>query len=344
MHLSPPIRVALVGYGLAGKTFHAPLIAGIPELRLQCVVSRQREAVQQDWPEVHVLEELGQALASDDIEMVVIATPNTLHFPQAQAALMAGKHVVIDKPCTVTLQETETLLALAEQRGLMLSVFQNRRWDADFLTLQQVLASGDLGRVVYVESHFDRYRPTVPVRWRDQDLPGSGLWYDLGSHLLDQALVLWGTPQSVHLDRARLRDGALSHDYFHALLDYGQDLRVVLHATALAPLRGPRFIVHGTRGSFVKYGLDPQEDALKAGGRPQWGQLGTWGLDPEPAQVCIYPQAENAHLLEPQIYSPQTQAGNYLSYYHAVAQHLQGRGPNPVSATQIRTLMSLLVS
>jgi predicted dehydrogenase len=342
--LSPsrPVRAALVGFGNAGRIFHAPLIAGVPGLELACVVSSKPAAVLAEWPQVAVVTQPTQAFDDPSIDLVVIATSNESHFSLAQAALLAGKHVLVDKPCTVTLAQTDTLLALARERGLVFTVFQNRRFDADFLTLQKVIHSGVLGRIVHFESHFDRYRPVVPDRWREQPLPGSGLWFDLGAHLVDQALLLFGMPQSIALDTACQRDGAQVNDYFHAQLRYGDrhpDLRVILHASALVPAVGPRFVVHGTLGSFVKYGLDVQEDALKAGGRPKWGMLDGWGVDSQAATITTYPQGQ----LHTQAVPPV--GGHYCALYAALLAHLRGQlGAPEVTSAQVWSDMALLAA
>jgi predicted dehydrogenase len=270
---------------------------------------------------VAVVAQSAQAFADPSIDLVVIATSNESHFGLAREALLAGKHVLVDKPCTVTLEQTTELLTLARARGLVFTVFQNRRFDADFLSLQQTIQSGVLGRIVHFESHFDRYRPVVPDRWREQALPGSGLWFDLGAHLVDQALALFGMPETLTLDTACQRDGAQVNDYFHAQLRYGDQhpgLRVILHASALVPAVGPRFVVHGTRGSFVKYGLDVQEDALKAGGRPKWGVASGWGVDPLPAVITTYPVGQIHTASAP------TVAGHYSALYAGLLAHLRG--------------------
>ena len=338
---SRPVRVAIVGYGSAGRIFQAPLVSGVPGLQLYCIVSSKPEAVHADWPGLAVAAQAAQAFADPLVDLVVIASNNESHFPLARDALLAGKHVVVDKPCTVTLEQTTELLALARAKGLAFTVFQNRRFDADFLSLQQVIASGVLGRIVHFESHFDRYRPVVPDRWREQALPGSGLWFDLGAHLVDQALVLFGMPQSIHVDTACQRDGAQVNDYFHAQLRYPQHpgLRVILHASALVGALGPRFAVHGTLGSLVKYGLDTQEDALKAGGRPNWDALGDWGLDPLPGTVTTYPNQHGHTSAAPQA------AGNYCAFYAALLGHLRGDVPiAPVTPAQIWSDMALLTA
>jgi len=310
-----------VGYGSAGRIFHAPLVSGVPGLVLACIVARKPAAARADWPGVAVVADAGQAFADPATDLVVIATDNQSHFPLARDALLAGKHVLVDKPCTVTLAQTSALLELAHARGLVFTVFQNRRFDADFLSLQKTIASGVLGRIVHFASNFDRYRPMVPDRWREQALPGSGLWFDLGAHLVDQALVLFGMPQTIAVDTACQREGAQVNDYFHAQLRYCDQhhgLRVLLHASALVPAVGPRFVVHGTLGSFVKYGLDVQEDALKAGGRPQQGASSAWGKDPLPAVITTYPDGQMATVCAPEA------AGDYRALYAALLAHLRG--------------------
>ncbi len=342
----PALQVALIGYGGAGRIFHAPLISGVPGLQLKCIVTRQRDAVHNDWPDVRWVASANDAFADPAIDLVVIATPNASHFELAKAALTAGKHVVVDKPCTVTLAETEGLLDLAHAQGRVLTVFQNRRFDADFLALQQVIQSGVLGRLVEVNSHFDRYRPSVPVRWREQALPGSGLWFDLGPHLLDQALTLFGLPDDISLDVAALRDGAQVNDWFHAALRYTTKhagLRVVLHASTLVAELGPRWAVHGSRGSFTKFGLDVQEEALKTGERPQLGQLQHWGLDPQPGQVRSFNTMAGVAAPVSVRRAAPNPAGNYLAYYAQLRDHLWGLTPEPaVTQRQVHAVMQLL--
>lgn len=346
-HIDParPVQVALIGYGSAAKIFHAPLISGVPGLCLACVCSSRPQVVQLDWPQVPVVAAPEAVFADPLIDLVVIATPNNSHYPLALAALQMGKHVLVDKPCTVTLAETEHLLAVAQAQGKVLTVFQNRRLDADFLALQQVLASGALGRVVHMASHFDRYRPTVPVRWREQNQPGSGLWFDLGSHLVDQALVLWGRPDAISLDMACLREGSQVNDWFHAVLRYDSQhggLRVILHASTLVAELGPRWAVHGTQGSFTKFGLDTQEDALKAGQRPQWAALQDWGSDPLPGEVLhMATMAGVAAPVSVRRAAPHPN-GNYLQYYANLRDHLWGHAALLVSPEQVLRVMQIL--
>lgn len=330
--MAETLRVGLVGYGYASKTFHAPLIAGTPGLELAAVVSSDAGKVHADWPALPVVSE-PQALFNDpSLDLIVIPTPNDTHYPLAQQALAAGKHVVVDKPFTVTLSQARALQQQAQQRGLLLSVFHNRRWDSDFLTLKTLLQEGSLGDVAYFESHFDRFRPQVRQRWREQGGAGSGIWYDLGPHLIDQALQLFGKPQTLFVDLGQLRPGSQSVDYFHALLQYGKR-RVVLHASMLAAAEGPRYIVHGTQGSYIKYGLDPQEDRLKAGERlPQ----ADWGYDMRDGVVTL---SRNDVLAEQPLL---TLPGNYPAYYAAIRDAINGDGANPVPAAEAIAVMEMI--
>lgn len=330
--MSDSIRVGLIGYGYASKTFHAPLIDGTPGLELAAITSSDAGKVTADWPQMRVIAS-PQALITDPaIDLIVIPTPNDTHFPLAKAALEAGKHVVVDKPFTVTLSQARELDALAKSRGLLLSVFHNRRWDSDFLTLKTLITEGTLGEVAYLESHFDRFRPQVRDRWREQSGIGSGIWYDLAPHLIDQALVLFGLPVSLYVDLAQQRPGAKTTDYFHAVLNYPQR-RVVLHASMLVAAQSARFIAHGTRGSYVKYGLDPQEDRLKAGERPP---LEDWGYDMRDGMLTL---AQGDIMAEQPVLSL---PGNYPAYYAGVRDALNGQAENPVPANQAIRVMEII--
>ncbi|WP_318594180.1 oxidoreductase [Enterobacter kobei] len=330
--MSNNIGVGLIGYGYASKTFHAPLIAGTPGMMLAAVSSSDATKVHADWPSVPVVSEPKHLLNDPNIDLIVIPTPNDTHFPLAKAALEAGKHVIVDKPFTVTLSQARELDALAKGLGRLLSVFHNRRWDSDFLTVKTLLSEGTLGEILFFESHFDRFRPQVRHRWREQAGPGSGIWYDLAPHLLDQAVNLFGLPVSMTVDLAQLRPGAQTTDYFHAVLSYPQR-RIVLHGTMVAAAESARYIIHGTRGSYVKFGLDPQEDRLKNGERlPQED----WGYDMRDGVVT---RVEGEELVEETLL---TMPGNYPAYYAAIRDSLNGTGENPVPASQAIQIMELI--
>jgi len=299
------------------------------------VSSRDAARVHADWPAVEVLADAHSLIARADLDLVVIASPNDSHHPLAHAALMAGRNVVVDKPFTLTLAQARELAALAQARGRLLSVFHNRRWDGDFLTLRALVEGGELGRIVHLESAFDRYRPVVRDRWRESAEPGAGLWFDLGPHLLDQALQLFGTPQAIALDQAVLRDSGRCDDWFQARLCY-PGRRVVLRASMLAAAASPRFVVHGTRGSWVKQGLDPQEEALKAGARPTWPAAPGWGVDRQPSLLTR--AGADALRTEPLPLC----CGGHGAFYAALRDALQGLGDNPVPASQACAVMAWL--
>lgn len=330
-----PIRVGLIGYGMAGKRFHAPLITAQEGLSLTAVASRDADKVHADWPSVPVEPTPQALLARDDIDLVVIPTPNATHYSLVSDALAAGKHVVVDKPFTVTVDEARRLCDEASQAGRLLSVFHNRRWDADFLTVRDLIDSQALGRVVHFESHFDRFRTDVAQRWREDPAPGAGAWFDLGSHLVDQSLVLFGMPESIFLDLACQREGAKVDDYFHAILRY-RECRVVLHAGTLVSSPGARFTVHCTRASYIKYGLDPQEDMLKRGDRlpsPRWGEDWRHGM------LTIGQVREGS---QPELHEVPTLPGDYLAYYGGVRDAITGHGPLPVSAEEALDVMRVI--
>jgi len=327
------LRVALVGYGLAGRVFHAPLITATPGLALHTVVSSDAGKVHVDLPDVGVVSDPQSAFDDPAIGLVVIASPNITHAPLAIAALRAGKHVVVDKPFAIDLAQAQAVATAAHASGHLLAVFHNRRWDADFLALRALVEAGTLGDIAEVHSHFDRFRPTVPDRWRERAGPGAGLWLDLGPHLVDQALQLFGLPQAVQADIAIQRTGAQVDDYVHVVLRYPR-LRVVLHAGALVPGAGLRFAVHGTRGSWFKHGLDPQEAMLRAHGVPG---AADWGVDPVPGQL-LHVESDGSVRDAP---SP-APAGDYRAFYAGIRDAIRDGAPPPVTVDEALDVMRVL--
>jgi predicted dehydrogenase len=339
------VRVGLVGYGYAGQTIHAPLICATPGLLITAVASRDGAKVHATLGADVAVCEPQQIAERADVDLIVIASPNDAHHPGALAALRAGKHVVIDKPFALDAAQAQELITVAQAGQRLLSVFHNRRWDSDVLTLRQVLDQGRLGSVVEFISHFDRYRPLVRQRWREGTSPGAGLWMDLGPHLLDQAVQLFGRPSSIRLDLACVRDGAQADDWFEAVLHWTSGphagLRARLHASTLAAQPGERFSVHGTAGSFTVEGLDAQEDALKAGHRPDTVAAGAWGHDPRQARLVLAgadAAAPNALRHETLVLLP----GDYPAYYTGIRDALLGRGDNPVRAEDALVVQQLL--
>lgn len=326
------IRVGLIGFGYVGRTFHAPLIEAVDGLSLTAIASSDAARVQTFRPGLRVVADYA-ALATDPaIDLVVIATPNDSHHALARAALLAGKHVVIDKPFTVTLDQADELVALAARQGTLLSVFHNRRWDGDFLTLRRHIEGGVLGDVREFISRFDRYDPQPRDRWRERAGLGAGLWFDLGPHLIDQALCLFGAPQTVSAEMARLRDGSQSVDQAQVVLGYPQR-RVTLHCTRLAAHNAARFEAHGTRASFHCEGLDIQEDQLRAGQQPG---AADWGQDPRPVFITDGAQTPRVALPVPRL------RGDYRAYYAGVRDAIRGVAPNPVPASEARRVMAVL--
>jgi predicted dehydrogenase len=324
------IRVGLVGYGYAGKTFHAPLIQSITGLKLAIVGSSKRDAVLADYPGVTVCSNMQEVATHPEIDLLVIASPNESHYPLASAALYAGKHVVVDKPFTVKVEDARSLVQLAEERKRLLSVFHNRRWDSEVLAAKAILESGLLGEISHFETHIDRFRPQVRQRWREQAGPGAGLWFDLGPHLIDQALQLFGLPETVSASFAVLRKGGETDDWAHVQLNY-RTLRVILHTSLLVSGGVPRSVLHGTLGSWAKFGADVQEKQLVAGVRPASPGFGD---DPDPGIFF-----EGATGKQTKIPAP---AADQSEYYVGIREALWGRRPNPVPPEQASAVMSIL--
>lgn len=329
-HLQAPIRVGLIGYGYAGKTFHAPLVRATPGLELAIVGSSRPERVLADLPQVQVLSPM-QTATYPDLDLIVIASPNESHFPLAAGAIEAGKHVVVDKPFTLDLAEARALVALARQHKRLLSVFQNRRWDSEVLATKSVIQSGALGQITHFEAHMDRFRPLVRQRWREDPGPGAGLWFDLGPHLIDLTLHLFGLPEAVLASFATLRPGGRTDDWAHVQLIYPH-MRAILNATLLSSGGIPRTLLHGTRGSWAKYGIDQQEKQLVEGVILP-GSKG-FGDDPDPGILFDGSTGQRTEIPVP----PADQIG----YYIGVRDAIRGSGPLPVSPESAIAVMAVL--
>jgi scyllo-inositol 2-dehydrogenase (NADP+) len=276
------LNVALVGFGLSGRYLQAPFFIANPNFNLKTVVTVSQNP-QLVYPSVQAAKSLDEVLSDADIDLVSICTPSHTHFDYAKQCLLAGKHVLVEKPFTATAAEAEELISLAKKQGKVLSIFQNRRFDSDFMTVKKVVENQLLGDLVAFEIHFDRHKPILnPKRWKEAVTPANGILYDLGAHIIDQTIVLFGKPNSVVGDTFIQREGSEIDDAFHIRLDYGK-LKVILKSSLLVREEGPRYILHGTKGSFVKYGLDVQEDHLKAGLMPRMEGFGVessekWGI------------------------------------------------------------------
>jgi len=309
--MSRAIKTGLVGFGRVAEIMHAPLIEQQPLLDLVAVVERHQQKSKEEYPQVTVYKSLTEMLSSD-AELVIICTPNEWHFSQAKEALEAGKHVIVDKPIAISSEEAEALLELAKSKGLLLSAFQNRRWDGDFQTIQKLLKENTLGRIVHFESHYDRFRPVPNENWREKKVPGSGILFDLGTHLIDQTLQLFGWPKWVYAEILTQRKGVEADDFFDLTMMY-EDINVRLTASILMNAKLPRFLILGEKGSYSKYGLDVQEGELKAGIIP--GGNG-WGEEPEAAWGEVF--------LDHETFPYPTLNGNYPAYYENIAKVING--------------------
>jgi scyllo-inositol 2-dehydrogenase (NADP+) len=324
------IRVGLIGHGLAGAMIHAPLIEAAGGFRIVAVATSRPEilATRRDAPRAET-DPLAVTQARD-VDLVVVASPNASHFPLARAALEAGKAVVVDKPFVLSVREADALIALAETRGLLLTVFHNRRWDGDFVAVREVLRERKLGDVLLFEARWDRFRPEAPQAWRNSDEAGAGVLWDLGPHLIDQALVLFGTPDAVVADIVRQRAGALADDYFELTLHYGR-MRCVLSASSVVAAARPRFALHGTAGSFSTFGIDPFEDGLRAGKPLDDALLDALPRIPAERRMGEEPPASAA--LAP---------GNWVGFYADVAAAMRGERAAPVDPREARDVIAMI--
>ena len=321
------IGVGLIGYGLGGRAFHAPYVGVTPGMTLRAVVSRDAGKVHADLPGMRVVPHVAALLAEPGIDLVVVSSPDALHAEHALAAIAAGKHVLVDKPFATTLDDARRVAAAAEAGERLLTVFQNRRWDSDFRTLRRLVDEGVLGEIVQLQSHFDRWRPVPAAVWKEAR--EGGAWLDLGPHLVDQALLLFGMPEAVSADLATLRDGAPAADWFHVVLRY-PGRRMILHASKLVADHGLRFAVHGTAGSWIKHGIEPQEAAAVAGRIPGGDD---WGFD---AAMGVLTRADGSRVEE------ENERGDYRMFWTALAAAIRGEGANPVPADEAIAVMEVL--
>jgi predicted dehydrogenase len=345
-----PIHCAVLGFGFAGKVFHCPFIAAVPGLELSAIVQRKGDEASHAYPSARILRSPEEAFADPTIDLIVVATPSETHFDLAAQALQAGKHVVVDKPITSSSKSAHALVALAKHHNRILAPFHNRRWDGDFLTLRQLLHEGTLGRVVEITSRFDRYRPLQrPDTWKEVASPATGFLYDLGPHLVDQALSLFGPPARITASVHHDRDRTDIDDGFDLILDYdmpyGRTLRYGCHATMLAAEPSPRFLVHGTHGSFRKFGVDPQEPVLLADPNlrpPSLNSSEPWLPEPKSdwgtVTVCR-DLAQPGFLTHSTI---PTIPGDYRQFYANVRDALLGKAPLAVSGEDAYRTLHIL--
>ncbi len=346
---TPPIRTAILGFGLAGRVFHAPFVTAVPGLHLTAIVQRSGDSAAQAYPHATILRSVDDAIANPDIDLIVVATPNDTHFDLASRALAAGKHVVIDKPFAATSAQARELINAAQRARRVVAPFHNRRFDGDFLTVRKLLADSTLGRVVTVTSHFDRFRPVQrPNTWKESGGPANGMLFDLGPHLVDQAIALFGTPTAITATVRSDRDQSNIDDAFGIVLDFGGTsdipyLRYECRATMIAADPAPRFTVHGTHGSYRKEGVDPQEPALISGASvPLLGDPTPWLPEPASAWGTLTfaaDPADPAHLTR----KPHpTETGDYRRFYANVRDAILGNAPLAIPAEDAFRTLRLL--
>jgi len=312
-----PIRVGVVGYGVAAKVMHLPFITTMKEYKLISILERRRSDSLEKYPNAKIVRDMDELVSDPDLDLVVITTPNDTHFSYTQKALSAGKHVVLEKPFTNTSEEARLLIDLSKQYQRVLSVFQNRRYVADFLTIKKLLNEKLLGEVVEFEAHYDRYRPELrPNAWREENKLGSGILYDLGAHLIDQALCLFGVPKTITADIRLQRPHIRIDDYFDLALDYGFT-KVILKSGMLVREPGPRYMIHGTLGSFLKYGEEPQEVLLKAGALPITPD---WGIEPQEQWGLLHTAVNGEVIKEKYPSLPGSFGYYYTNLYKTIAQ------------------------
>lgn len=334
------VRVGLIGFGLAGQAFHAPMIRGVEGMELACVLERHTNNAKARYPDVRIARTLDELLADKTIDVVVVATPNDTHYFYTKACLEADRHVVVDKPFTPTLKEGQELVRLASERRRLISVYQDRRWDGAFITVKKLIQSGAVGKVAEYEARFDRYRlESKPGAWREQaDFPAAGVLWDLGPHLIDGALVLFGEPEWIYAATLCQRESAQVDDGFDVIMQYPRT-RATLRARIIAYAPGHHLLVHGTQGSFVKYGMDPQEEILRGPNYPDgldWGK--DWGLESEKHWGTLTRVGENPRKVH-------TERGDYRGFYANFCDAIEKGAPLEVPPEQfMRTQRALVLA
>ena len=330
-----PIKTGIASYGMSGLVFHAPLLHVNPGFEITKVVERSYKGSKERYPTVHIEKSVKELLEDNEIELVIVNTPDATHFEYCKMALNAGKHVIVEKPFTMTSAEAEELIGLAKTRDKVLSVFQNRRWDGDYLTVKKVIKDQLLGRLVSFESHFDRYRNFIqPNTWKEEHNAGAEIVYNLGAHMIDQAYDLFGMPNSVSADIGIQRTGGRADDFYNIVLRY-DDVYANLKSSYLVREEGPRYIVHGTEGSFLKWGLDLQEADLKAGKYPDEP---SWGEEPKKLWGKLNSEINGLHYTG----RIETIPGDYNAYYNNIFEVIRTGGELIVKPEQSFDVMRII--
>jgi len=331
-----PINTAILSYGMSGEVFHAPLFMAHTGFNLSTVVQRKSDTSKHHYPSVNVVRTVEEAIANPEVELIIVNTTNETHFPFALQALEAGKHVVVEKPFTVNIKEADELIEFARQKGKILTAFQNRRWDGEYLTLKKVIQENLVGRIVELEAHYDRYRNYIEANtWKEENGIGKGIVYNLGSHMLDQVLDLFGMPTEIDARIGIQRTGGKVDDYYDIRLQYGHH-HVIVKSSYLVREQGPRYILHGTDGSFIaSSGIDPQEQALKEKKNPL---APGWGTQPKENWSKINSSWNGLHVEG----SIETLPGNYLGFYQNLYEVIRERKPLAVKPEQARDVIRLI--
>jgi scyllo-inositol 2-dehydrogenase (NADP+) len=327
-----PVKTAIIGFGLSGRVFHAPFLHTHPGFQIKKILQRHGKSAKEIYPYVDIVDDFESVLNDDEIELVAICTPNTSHFDFAKRSMEVGKHIVIEKPFTNTSREADELIKISKSLNKKIFVYHNRRWDNDFLTIKKVLKNKLLGDLVEYECHFDRFNPVMKqTAWRDIEQAGGGILFDLGSHLIDQAFVLFGKPESVFADIRKQRPGSKVDDCFELILNYPNH-KVTLKAGMMVKAPLPRFILHGKQGSFIKHGLDPQEAELKEGKMPEGPD---WGVESKINWGKLY-ISPNGHDVTRII---ETIPGCYQEFYKNVFDVLRKDAPQVILPEEARNVI-----
>jgi scyllo-inositol 2-dehydrogenase (NADP+) len=325
--MATPIKTAILSFGMSGQVFHAPFLHVMDEFELYGVWERSKNIAKEKYPSIKSFRTLEDLLADTQIELVVVNTPNYSHYEYCKKALQAGKHVVVEKPFTVSVKEGKELISLARKQNCLLSVYQNRRYDSDYRTVKKIISEGVLGKIVEAEFHFDRFKLELsPKKHKEIPGPGTGGIYDLGSHLIDQALQLFGMPDALFADIQTLRPSSEVDDYFELLMYY-PELRVRLHSSYIVCEPLPAYQVHGSHGSFIKAKTDIQEISLQSGALP--GTSG-WGKEPESEKGILHFYQDGKETRKEII----SERGNYGDYYRSIAESIRNNKPLPVTAEE----------
>lgn len=312
-----PIVTALTSFGMSGEVFQAPVISSHAGFNLKYILERSKDKSKERYPNASIVRTFDEILSNPEIELVIVNTPNTLHFPMAKAALLAGKNVVVEKPFTITVTEGEELIQLAKDTGKVLAVFHNKRLEGEFKTVQKLIKDNLLGKLELFETHFDRYRPEIgPKKWKEENIPGAGLLYDLGPHMIDQVLVLFGMPLSVEADLQIQRTGGKVVDYFNITLSY-DSFNAIVSAGMFAKEPVLKYLIKGEKGIFKKFGNDPQEALLKAGHSPLEKD---WGKEPKEQWGTI--EMKNG-----KVDSVETLVGSYVDFYNNIYDTIRNSKP-----------------